>query len=145
MINIQGSKKNKLDFYATPINVIHNFFKYYKLKEGDILEPCAGNGSFIKVIRDLGYINPITSIELREEEYNNLKQYSNNEIIITNFLDWKPNKPYKTIITNPPFSLAQEFLEKCFKIANDDTEIIMLLRLAFLESRKDIVSGNNIL
>jgi hypothetical protein len=40
------------------------------------------------------------------------------------------------IIGNPPFSLAQEFLEKCFEIAKDDTYVVMLLRLAFLESRK---------
>jgi hypothetical protein len=43
---------------------------------------------------------------------------------------------YKTIITNPPYSIAQEFIEKCFEIANQETEIIMLLRLAFLESKK---------
>jgi len=43
---------------------------------------------------------------------------------------------YKTIITNPPYSIAQEFIEKCFKIADQNTEIIMLLRLAFLESKK---------
>ena len=43
---------------------------------------------------------------------------------------------YKTIISNPPYSVAQEIIERCFKIANEDTEIIMLLRLAFLESKK---------
>lgn len=132
----RGSKRNKTDFYATPMSIIHKFLNQYKLKYGNILEPSAGNGNFIKVIRGLGYSNPITSVEIREDEYNNLKQYDNNEVIITDFLKWQPNKNYKTIIGNPPFSLAQEFIEKCFKIANNDTEIIMLLRLAFLESKK---------
>jgi hypothetical protein len=32
--------------------------------------------------------------------------------------------------------MAIEFLNHCFEIANKDTEIIMLLRTAFLESKK---------
>jgi len=43
---------------------------------------------------------------------------------------------YSTIITNPPYSIAQQFVEKAFKLAGKDTDIIMLLRLAFLESKK---------
>lgn len=43
---------------------------------------------------------------------------------------------YSTIITNPPYSLAQQFVEKSFELAGKDTDIIMLLRLAFLESKK---------
>lgn len=46
------------------------------------------------------------------------------------------DKKYKTIIGNPPYSLAMEFINKCFEIADQDTEIIMLLRTAFLESKK---------
>ncbi|MCL6612398.1 MAG: hypothetical protein K6T66_12725 [Peptococcaceae bacterium] len=43
---------------------------------------------------------------------------------------------YSTIITNPPYSLAQHFVEKAFELATPDTEIIMLLLLAFLEIKK---------
>lgn len=43
---------------------------------------------------------------------------------------------YDVIIGNPPYSLAQEFIEKCFTLLKDDGEIIMLLRTAFLESKK---------
>lgn len=50
--------------------------------------------------------------------------------------DFKPfilNVP-GTIITNPPFSIAKSIIEHCFDISNENTEIIMLLRLGFLES-----------
>lgn len=42
-------------------------------------------------------------------------------------------KPVDAIITNPPYSLAQAFVEKAHK---DADVVIMLLRLGFLESMK---------
>ncbi len=132
----RGSKRVVSDFYATPIPVIENLFDHHQLKEGNILEPSAGNGNFIKVIHEMQRKREsITALEIREEEYDNLKQYAN-EVIIDDFLKWKPNKKFKTIIGNPPYTYALEFLEKCFEIADPDTEIIMLLRTAFLESQK---------
>lgn len=77
----------------------------------------------------------ITALEIRKEEYENLSKYAD-EVIIGDFLKWEPDKKYKTIIGNPPYTYALEFLEKCFEIADSDTEIIMLLRTAFLESQK---------
>lgn len=131
----RGGKRKESDFYITPVNTIINFLEHYKLKDGNILEPSAGNGNFLKVIKDLGYKNNITACELRQEEYNNLNTYAN-DIYIGDFLTYKPNKSFKTIIGNPPYSLAMEFINHCFKIADKDTEIIMLLRTAFLESKK---------
>jgi len=134
----RGSKRVESDTYCTPIPVIKNFLKHYKLQHGNILEPSAGNGNFIIALREEGYnnYNPITAIELREEERINLINSGVDNVIITDFLTWKSDKEYTTIIGNPPYSLALEFIEKCFEIATDKTEIIMLLRTAFLESKK---------
>jgi hypothetical protein len=41
-----------------------------------------------------------------------------------------------TIITNPPFNLAQEIIEKALKDVAEGGEVIMLLRLNFLGSQK---------
>lgn len=131
----RGGKRVKSDFYSTPIPVIKHFLKNYKLKDGDILEPSAGNGNFIKALIEDGYKNNITAIELRKEEYDNLISIADN-VIIQDFLTYIPAKQFATIIGNPPYSLAQEFLEHCFAISDVDTEIIMLLRTAFLESKK---------
>jgi len=131
----RGSERIVADFYATPRNVINNFLNHHKLQNGNILEPSAGNGNFIKAIRERERENFITAVELRSEEEQNLKQISN-EVAIIDFLKWKPERSYRTIIGNPPYSLDIEFIEHCFEIADEDTEIIMLLRTAFLESKK---------
>lgn len=130
----RGSARSESDFYATPISTINKFLDSYQIKQGNVLEPCAGNGNIVRTLRERES-NWITALELRQEEYQNLKSISN-KAIIHNFLTWQPDMKYKTIITNPPYSIAQEFIEKCFEIANQETEIIMLLRLAFLESKK---------
>lgn len=132
----RGSKRVEADFYPTPISVIHNFLDNHPLQDGAILEPCAGNGYFVKAIRDKGYENKIIVNELREEEDDNLKSVGADTIYHENFLEYIPkNDNVKTIITNPPYSLAQEFVEKCMELY-PESEIIMLLRLAFLESKK---------
>ena len=48
----RGSKRVESDFYATPITTIDNFLNHYTLEDGNILEPSAGNGNFIKAIRE---------------------------------------------------------------------------------------------
>jgi predicted RNA methylase len=132
----RGAKRVESDFYATPMSVIHNFLNHYKIKDGSILEPSAGNGNFIKALREKGYDNTITAIELRDEHESLVKSGADFSVI-SDFLEYDATgMNFNTIIGNPPYGLAQEFLEKCFEIANKDTEIIMLLRTAFLESKK---------
>jgi hypothetical protein len=131
----RGSKRIDSDFYVTPISAIESMLKSYKLGKGNILEPSAGSGSFIKTIREYGYDNHITAVEVRDEEYTNLKLLAD-KAYIDDFLNWTPDRDYRYIIGNPPYSIAQEFIERCFEISNEYTEIIMLLRLGFLESKK---------
>lgn len=131
----RGTKRIEYDFYPTPIEVIHNFLDHYQLKDGIILEPCAGCGNFIQVIRDKGYKNIIVANEIRREEYQNLINSGADFVYHKDFLvDKLPDHDIKTIITNPPFSKAKEFILRC-KELYPNAEIIMLLRLAFLESR----------
>ena len=131
----RGTKRIEYDFYPTPIEVIHNFLDHYQLKDGTILECAAGNGNFIQAIRDKGYKNIIVANEIRQEERRNLINSGADFVYHKDFLvDKLPDHDIKTIITNPPFSKAKEFILRC-KELYPDAEIIMLLRLAFLESR----------
>ena len=43
------------------------------------------------------------------------------------------------VVTNPPFSLAQQFVEHALQLVTDGSKVCMLLRVQFLESkaRKD--------
>jgi len=131
----RGSKRIKSDFYKTPQKTIEILLKNHKIKGTHILEPCAGDGSIIKPLRQYYNNLHITAIETRTEEEKKLNIISDN-VIIDDFLNFYPQNNFDTIITNPPYSIAQEILEHCFKISNKNTEIIVLLRLAFLESKK---------
>ena len=130
----RGSKRNDSDFYATPKTCIQNFLNHYGIINGNILEPSAGNGNIVSVLKQQGNTY-ITALEIREEELESLKQIAD-KVMIGDFLKFNSTEKYNYIIGNPPYSLAQEFIEKCFEIADENTIIIMLLRTAFLESQK---------
>jgi predicted RNA methylase len=123
------------DFYPTPVKTIQTFFNNYPLfYKARILEPCAGNGNFCYEIKKR-YPSYIVANEIREEEYPNLIDCAD-EVYHEDFLSLEIEDKFDYIITNPPFSLAQEIIERCFEIATENTTIIMLLRLSFLESKK---------
>ena len=132
----RGSKRSVYDFYATPIECVEKLLENFIIEKPNIniLEPSAGNGNIIKVLKDKGINGNITAVEIREEEYNNLLKLAD-KVVIDDFLQWNTNKDYDLIIGNPPFSLAREFIEKCFEISNEKTKIVMLLRTSFLESK----------
>jgi len=129
-------KRNDKDFYVTPKETIEKLIQNYEIKPGMILEPCAGNGAICKELREI-YDGTIDAVEIRPGERETLTQYCD-DVYIMDFLDFANSHPghYQTIITNPPYSIAEEIIRHCFKIAGPETEIIMLLRLAFLESKK---------
>jgi predicted RNA methylase len=111
-----GLKRNTIDKYYTKSNIVEDckiqIEKYINIEENDlIIEPSAGNGSFIKIIKELT---------------KNYKFYDlipeNKEIIKQDFLLLDIQKiiePYEKIhiIGNPPFgrqsSLAIQFIKKC--------------------------------
>jgi hypothetical protein len=124
------------DYYITPMKDIENFLLEYQgnfLNPHEIiLDPAAGGiinketMSYPVVIKNLYDINCRT-IDIRKDscadiigDYLNIK------------LDYKPT----LIITNPPFSLAIDFVKKALNDVADNGRVIMLLRLNFLESKE---------
>ena len=116
-----GLKRDITDKYYTKNEIVEDckiqINKYINIKENDlIIEPSAGNGSFIKIIKELT---------------KNYKFYDlipeNKEIIKQDFLLLDIKKiieSYKKIhiIGNPPFgrqsSLAIQFIKKCCEFAD---------------------------
>lgn len=130
-----SSKRRESDAYYTPEHVIHNFLDEYNLDMNDmnILEPSAGDGAFCRVLRQRYPNIYIHANEVRNEEFDGLKRYAD---IVTNedFLTMDILMKYDIIIGNPPYSLALEFMRRCFEIDSTNTKI-MLLRTAFLETK----------
>ena len=131
----RGTARREADFYATPLESVYAFLDCY---DGigpydSILEPSAGNGNIIKALRDRGYTNHIDAIELREEERDHLIGLADRVGILDYLTDTGLGK-YDVIIGNPPYSLAQEFIDKSLSLLRPGGRLIFLLRTNFLES-----------
>lgn len=107
------------DYYAThPLST-----KAILLKEEifyPALEPSCGEGHISKLLN-----GDVTSNDLI------YRGYGNGGI---DFLGWCPDRKYKTIITNPPFSLFTEFMEKSINIATK--KVLLFGKLQALEGKK---------
>jgi len=134
----RGATRNEADFYATPLETVYALLDTYDdIGPGDIiLEPSAGNGNIIQALRNRGYKNFIEAVELREDETTNLMNIAS-EVSICDFLtDYNATCKYDVIIGNPPYSLAQEFIDKSLELLAPGGRLIFLLRTNFLESKK---------
>lgn len=136
-MNLQGGKlaggnpKNKRvdnDFYATNPEAVKILFKNYTFDAVTILEPCVGEGHIAKTVNEILNKREITVLDLVDRGYPNT--------IIQDFLTWKTDKRFDGIITNPPYSLAQEFAEKGFQLLENHGKMVLFLKLQFLEGKK---------
>lgn len=118
----------KDDYYATPYEstkLLLNNVEFY----GNFLEPCVGGGHIAEVIKKYYPNEPVYCMDLVDRGYPNTLV---KDFLTYDFLDQK----FDNIITNPPYSLAQEFLEKSMNIINDNGKIAMFLKIQFLEGAK---------
>lgn len=98
----RGGERKAYDFYATPPETIRSFLANFDgISSSDrILEPSAGNGQIIKVLRENGYDNRIDAVELRPEERATLEALADN-VTIGSFFDYDPDCGYDVIICRP--------------------------------------------
>lgn len=123
------SKREENDFYATNPETLKMFlYEFWKDNafEGDeILEPACGQGHISKTLKELLPNFNITSTDLIDRGYG---------VSGIDFLTYDYKKMFDVVITNPPFSLAKEFIEKGLKISNK--HVIMLCKIQLLEGTK---------
>jgi hypothetical protein len=121
------------DLHETPEPAIRTLLQTEKLPHW-IWEPAAGRGAIVNALRDHGHA-----------------------VIASDICDWgfplhfvadfltttKAPGDCNTIITNPPFKLADEFVRHALRLS---PHVIMLLRLKFYESkrRRDILEGGHL-
>ena len=132
----RGAVRRESDFYATPLESVYSFLDAYDgIKPSDkILEPSAGNGAILHALASRGYKNRVTAVEIRPEEIG--LYFFTNDVRYGDFLDMDFEERFDVIIGNPPYSLAQEFIDKALSILNPGGRLIFLLRTNFLESEK---------
>lgn len=112
------ANRQRDDFYPTPPEGTQALLSVERF-EGSIWEPACGDGAISEVLRAAGY--EVHSTDLIDRGYGDPG--------VDFLLDWTTRAD--NIVTNPPFKLAQEFIEHALRQA--DRKVAMLLRLAFLE------------
>ena len=117
------------DYYATNPKAVEMLLMKYPFHAATILEPCVGGGHIANAINNF-FTNKrvITGLDLVDRGYPNT--------IVQNFLTWETDRKFEGIITNPPFSLAQEFIKKGMELLTDDGQMAMFLKIQFLEGAK---------
>lgn len=130
-----ANERHISDYYVTPHKVIQDFLNVYQIdnKNLKILDPCAGGDinnpmSYPYVLLKNGF-NNIQTIDIREDSLANKK---------IDFLEYSFQEKFDLIITNPPFNIALEIINKSFELLENNGHIIMLLRLNFLGSQSRI-------
>ena len=109
----RGGERVEADYYPTP--------------GGAWLEPCVGDGAIVRAVGDRARsLSPIawTTYDIRPDSCaQNIKDFLSVQPLAT---------PWGSVcLTNPPYSLAMEFVQHAMKHAN---VVAMLLRLNFLGS-----------
>ena len=118
----RGTIRQVNDHYDTPPYTIQSLLDVHEIKY-PALEPCAGN---LAIARMLGSEKVLT-IDINP----NTPAKQHGDYLKMNYIPL-----YNTIITNPPFNIAEEIIEKALCDVDVDGEVIMLLRLNFLGAQK---------
>lgn len=136
-----NAEREENDFYATDpfaINRSMSFFEEIGL-ERKIWEPACGLGHLSNRLKEFGY--DVVSSDLIDRG-GNVENF-----FVEDFLsDENGGKGDREIITNPPFKLAFEFVEKSMKILSTGKKAVFLLKIQFLETEKraELFSANGL-
>lgn len=132
------------DYYITPIEKIHEFLnRFLKIetleKDLKILDCCAGGDSenmmsYPTALKEQGFKN-VDTIDIREDSLAKVKG---------NYLEIDCENKYDVIITNPPFNVSKDIIQKALKDVKEGGFVIMLLRLNYFggKVREDLWKSN---
>ncbi len=110
------------DMVTTPPHIAKQMIDFYQIPlRATILDPCRGGGAFYNQYPSRAGVRK-DWCEITEGR---------------DFFDW----PYKVdwIITNPPYSIFPQFLEKCFEVADNVALLIPLAKLVSSLKRINMV------
>lgn len=113
--NNMGQRK-KSDFYETPYSISRHLLNRESFDVNlTICEPACGAGAIVNVLKEKWSENKITSYDIEKNFFNDDQQYD-------------------YIITNPPFSIAHDFIKQAKRLAK--IKFAFLLPLSYLHGKK---------
>lgn len=153
MLNGNRTKSNRgrspRDLYETPYDLVEAAIEKLQYDEElawhspveEILDPGCGNGVWAKecvklvyAIEETNNYPYITAIDL--EPHITERPDLVDKIITGDYLEYDSPYKFDLIVGNPPYSLAEAFIEKSLNLLYEDGYVYFLLRLAFLEGIK---------
>jgi hypothetical protein len=114
------------DLYETPACAVRALLAVEEIPSGTIWEPACGPGAIVRVLRAAGHEVWATDLV----DYASPDQDAHG---IDFLMESLAPDSIGSIVTNPPFKLADEFVRHALLIC---PHVYMLLRLAFLESER---------
>lgn len=125
----RGKPPNELDYFPTPPFATRALCEWLREVADQQLvscwEPACGEKHMVRPLQE--YFCHVKATDVH--------QYGENEIIDFPLMaKYSPDADYDFIISNPPFLLAQQFIETALDIAH--VGVCMLLRSAFLEGQE---------
>lgn len=140
--NRNGTVRSRNDFYPTPDWLTQAILPYLPISDDAdrnvrILEPAAGNGALLRVLLSRWPNAQYRTVDIEYTRDHRTPPIHNVDHTLGDFLTVEPEANCDVIITNPPFRYAKEFIERSFLwCRNEDSWVVMLLRLNFLGSQK---------
>lgn len=127
---------DEVEFYPTPAGLCRAALKLDPLMSTGIIKSAldfgAGSGVWGEEFKELNPNADITGVEIRSLH----KPIAYDFWYEGDYLDVEFPDGFDLIFGNPPFSLAEDFIRKGLSELHDNRYMIVLVRLAFLESQK---------
>lgn len=121
--NHSETEREVHDYYATP-PIATELLCSLETFSKNILEPCCGEGHIAKVLEAHGY--KVQAMDLID------RGYGEGGVDFLTYDEYVEGD----IITNPPYSMAQEFVEHAMELIDDGHKVAMFLKLSFLEGKE---------
>jgi hypothetical protein len=116
---VDRGQRNKNDNYQTPYKLTEALFENeYFSKKKEVLEPACGDGAIVKILN---------------EKFRYINIFAGDKKTGFDFLEMCEAKIFDYIITNPPFTLANQFILKAKKICK--IKFAFLMKLNYLQGQ----------
>jgi hypothetical protein len=113
-----------LDLYETPSVAVEALLRAEKDLPRCVWEPAAGRGAIVRVLRDHGHAVVASDIVRRDFPLHFARDF---------LAEIGRPAGVECILTNPPFQIVEKFVAHALELC---PHVVMLLRLAFLESER---------
>ena len=125
--NHSETERENNDYYATPPKAVEELLRREQFNHY-VWECSVGGGHIAEVLKQNGY--DVKCSDIIDRGYDNTE--------VADFLHTERDKNdfARDIITNPPYSMATEFVKHALDISMDSTKVAMFLKIQFLETKK---------